>query len=691
MKKHIYPFLIVLITSFALFGFTGDPQKEQKNNQSGTEANYNYFTVDHFADLKVMRYTVPDFELLTLKQKELVYYLNQAALAGRDIIWDQNFKHNLCIRKTLEAIYEGYKGDRSTDNFNKFLTYFKRIEFSNGIHHHANSYKIMPEFSKEYFVELIKNSEGVTFPLQQNETIDDLIAKLTPIILDPSVARIKVCSDPQLDMVSNSSVNFYENITQKEVEDYYKATINPDETYPISYGLNSKLIKVNGRVVERVYKLGDMYSSAIEKIIYWLEKATEVAENADQKATLDVLIQFYKTGDLKIFDAYNVMWVKDTLSTVDVINGFIEVYNDPMSMKACFESVVSFRDISASKRAETFSRNAQWFEDHSPANPAYKKKNVKGVSAKVITVTALGGDCYPYTPIGINLPNSLWIRKLKGSKSVTMGNILYAYNQSQATDGMIEEFCYSPEEIELSKKYDAMNINIHTDMHECLGHASGQVKPGVTPDMLKNYSSSLEEARADLFGLYYFMDPKLIELGILQSEECAKAQYNFYIRRGLMTQLTRIELGKNIQNAHYRNRQLIAKWCYENGLKDNVISKIVKDGKTYFVINDYKKLQNLFGQLLAEIQRIISEGDYEAGKNLVETYAVKVDQQIHQEVINRWKKLNAAPYGGFVNPYFTPVYDAKGKITDVKVDYPEDFIKQMLFYSKNYSFLPTYN
>ncbi|MDD5571336.1 MAG: dihydrofolate reductase [Bacteroidales bacterium] len=691
MKKNIYIFLTVFITTFVLFGFTGDPQDKPKNNQDVPSSNNNSFVIDHFADLRISKYLVPDFELLTIKQKELVYYLNQAALVGRDITWDQNYKHNLCIRKTLEAIYEGYKGDRSTDNFNNFLIYLKRVWYSNGIHHHANSYKIIPDFPKEYFAEMIKNSEGVTFPLQQNETIDDLIAKLTPIIFDPNIARIKVCSDPQLDMISNSAVNFYENLTQKEVEDYYKATINPDETYPMSYGLNSKLIKVNGRVIERVYKLGDMYSSAIEKIIFWLEKAAAVAENADQKATLDVLIQYYKTGDLKVFDAYNVMWVKDTLSEVDAINGFIEVYNDPMSMKATFEAVVSFRDISASRRAETFSRNAQWFEDHSPINPAYKKKNVKGVSAKVITVTALGGDCYPNTPIGINLPNSLWIRKLKGSKSVTMGNILYAYNQSQATDGMIEEFCYTPEEIDLAKKYDAMNMNINTDMHECLGHASGQAKPGVTPDMLKNYYSPLEEARSDLYAIYYYMDPKLIDLGILPSEEAAKAAYNFTIRRGMMTQLTRIELGKNIQNAHYRNRQLIAKWTYEKGLKDNVISKVVKDGKTYFVVNDYKKLRNLFGQLLAEIQRIISEGDYEAGKNLIETYAVKVDQDIHKEVISRWKKLNAAPYGGFVNPYFTPIYDAKGKMIDVKVEYPEDYIKQMLFYSKNYSFLPTYN
>ncbi|MCF8299246.1 MAG: dipeptidyl peptidase 3 [Saprospiraceae bacterium] len=648
------------------------------------------FKVEQFADLKIMRYQVPEFDSLSLDQKKLIYFLSQAAIAGRDIIFDQNYKHNLCIRRTLEAIVDSYKGDRETEDFKKFMVYTKRVWFSNGIHHHYSTDKFLPEFSKEYFASLINESKGGKFPLQEGETIEQLIEKLTPIMFDPTIAPVRVSQNTEEDLITHSANNFYEGVSQKEVEAYYASIVDPNDTTPISYGLNSKVVKVDNKVVERVYKIDGMYGAAIKEIVMWLEKAIEVAENDIQKSTLQKLVDYYKTGDLNTWDEYNISWVQDLNSHIDVVNGFIENYGDPLGKKSTWESVVNFKDLKATKRAIIISENAQWFEDNSPVDPKFKKKEVKGVSAKVITVAMLGGDCYPSTPIGINLPNADWIRKEHGSKSVTMENITYAYNQAAIGNGFIEEFAYSPEEIKLVEDYGFIAGNLHTDLHECLGHGSGQLLEGTNPEALKNYGSALEEARADLFALYYMMDDKMIELGLMTTLDVAKAEYNSYIRNGLMTQLTRIELGKDIQQAHMRNRQLIAKWCFEKGQADKVIEKKMKAGKTYFVINDYKKLRTLFGELLKEVQRIKSEGDYEAGKALVENYAVKIDIDLHKEVIDRYAKLNLAPYGGFINPEFIPVMEGE-KIIDVKVEYPNDYTKQMMNYSKEHSFLPTYN
>lgn len=650
------------------------------------------YVTEQFADLRIQRYKADGFENLTLQQKKLVYYLYQAALYGRDIIWDQNYKHNLLIRKTLEAIVKSYNGDRNTPEFSKFMEYTKRVWFSNGIHHHYSNKKFLPEFSKKYFYELIKNSNHQELPLKENETLDEFIKKLEPIIFDPNVDAIKVNQDPKYDLIKSSAVNFYENLTQKEAENYYKKIINPKDTRPISYGLNSKLIKENGKIVERYWKLNGMYDQAIQKIVYWLKKAVEVAENEQQRKALNLLIEYYETGDLKKWDEYNIEWVKDTSSVIDVVNGFIETYNDPLGYRGTFESVVSFKDLEATKRIKAISENAQWFEDNSPIMPEHKKKNVKGISAKVITVVVESGDASPSTPIGINLPNAEWIRKEHGSKSVNLGNIVHSYNKATESSGLIEEFAFSNEEIERAKKYGALGSDLHTDMHEVIGHASGQLNPGVGQpnETLKNYASTLEEARADLVALYFIMDKKLIDIGVMPSLEVGKAEYDSYIRNGLMVQLARIKPGENLEEAHMRNRQLVAKWVYEKGLSENVIEKKAKDGKTYFVINDYEKLRNLFGQLLREIQRIKSEGDYEAGKNLVENYGVKVDTEIHKEVLERYKKLNIAPYAGFINPKLTPVMKGD-EIIDIKIEYPEDFTEQMLYYAKEYSVLPVNN
>lgn len=648
----------------------------------------NNYLLEQFADIKIMRYTVPGFDKLTLKQKTLVYYLSQAALCGRDIIWDQNCKLNLPIRATLEGIVRNYKGDRKSKDFANFMVYVKRVWFSNGIHHHYSNDKFFPEVSKEYFASLIKQSAGAKFPINKGETMAQFTARMTSYIFDPNVAPKKISSDNSKDLITQSACNFYENITQKEAEDFYQKMKNKDgETAtPVSYGLNSKLVKENGVVKELVYKVGGLYSKPIEKIIFWLAKAKEVAENPAQKAHIEKLISFYQTGDLKTWDEYNVLWVKDVQSSIDYVNGFIEVYGDPIGMKATWESVVNFKDFEATKRTEKISGNAQWFEDNSPVDSKFKKKEVKGVSAKVITVAQLGGECYPTTPIGINLPNANWIRKDHGSKSVTMENITYAYDQAALGNGVLEEFCYSSEEMERARKYGSLADNLHTDLHECLGHGSGQMLPGVSDDALKNYHSALEEARADLFALYYIMDPKMVEIGLFESLEVAKAEYDKNIRNGMLMQLTRIEFGKNIEQAHMRDRALIARWCYEKGASENVIEKKVKDNKTYFVINDYQKLRALFGQLLAEIQRIKSTGDYEAGKALVENYAVKVDPEMHKEVLDRYSKLNVAPYGGFVNPKLILI-EKDGKVMDVKIDYPGDYTNQMLEYGRNYSFL----
>ena len=663
-------------------GDTGQKTKTTENEKVMEKKDEFKYLVEQFADLKIMRYQVPGFEELSPDQKKLVYYLSEAALCGRDIIFDQNYKYNLLVRSTLEEIYKNYTGDKSTDEYKEFVTYLKRIWFSNGIHHHYSTDKFMPGFSHKYFKELIDNSENAKFDMSSEELYDFLL----PVMFDPTVAPKRVSLDADKDLIKGSACNYYEGVTEKEVEDFYAKMKDPNDPEPISYGLNSKLIKENGKIKELVYKSGGLYGKAIDKIIYWLEKASGVAENEMQKKTIDELVSYYKTGDLKEFDSYNISWVEDSLSYIDFVNGFIENYGDPLGLKASWESVVNFKDMNATHRAETISENAQWFEDHSPVDQRFKKEKVKGVTAKVITVAQLGGDCYPSTPIGINLPNADWIRKDYGSKSVTMENITYAYDQASLGNGFLEEFCYSPEEIALSMKYSSLAGNLHTDLHECLGHASGQLLPGTSPDALKNYSSTLEEARADLFALYYMMDNKLIELGIMPSLDAAKSEYNSYIRNGLLTQLTRIEPGNDIEEAHMRNRQLIAKWCYEKGAADNVIENKMRDGKTFYVVNDYKKLQELFGELLAEVQRIKSEGDYEAGKQLVEAYAVKVDINLNKEVKSRFEKLHIAPYGGFINPVLKPVKN-NGKIVDVEISYPEDYTKQMLNYSENYSFL----
>jgi len=645
---------------------------------------------EQFADIKILRYQIPDFEKLNKKQKILLYYLTNAALSGRDITWDQNCKYNLLIRNTLENIYLSYNGDRKSDNFEKFTIYLKRIWFSNGIHHHYSTDKIMPDFSEQYFDELISNSDKKKFPLYGNLNMQQTIKLVKKVIFDPNFLAKRVNLDPRYDLILTSANNFYDGVSQKEAEEFYAKLKNPNDTQPISYGLNSQLVKKDHKIYERKSKVGEMYSSALEKIIYWLEKALPYAENINQQNTIKKLIEYYKTGDLKKWDEYNIEWVKDLTSQVDFVNGFIEVYGDPLGIKASWESIVNFKNIEATERTKKLSDNAQWFEDHSPIDNRFKKEKVSGVSAKVITAVQIAGELHPSTAIGINLPNADWIRKDYGSKSVTIENFTYAYNKVSIKSGLYEEFIENPDDLELIKKYKPIADDLHTDLHECLGHGSGQLLPGVASDALKNYQSTLEEARADLFALYYIMDPKMVELGIIPTLEAAKAEYLYQILNGLMVQLARIEPGKNIEEAHMRNRQLISKWCYENGKKDNVIELYKKNNKTYLKINDYNKLRQLVAALLAEVQRIKSEGDYNAGKELVEKYGVAVDQNIHSEVLERYKKLNLPPYSGFINPKLVPVFK-DGEIDDVRIEYPTDFSEQMLEYSKNYSFLPIIN
>jgi len=682
MKK--LTIIILAIMSISLFSCQQAEQRESTEN-----TDFQYLT-EQFADLRIMRYQIPDFEELRLEQKQMIYYLGEAALAGRDIIFDQNYKYNLAIRRTLEEVLKNYEGDRQTEEWYNFTVYLKRVWFSNGIHHHYSTDKFVPDFDQEYLSALISNSPGSSFPMLEGQGLDEFTRWLSDIIFNPEVAPKRVNSNPEMDLISQSACNFYEGVNQAEVEAYYESIKVPNDETPVSYGLNSKLVKEEGTVFEKVYKEGGMYGKAITQIIYWLEKAAEVAETAEQKEALGVLVQYYRSGDLSLWDKYNVMWVSDLVPEVDYVNGFIEVYGDPMGMKATFESVVNFKNMEATKRTELISKNAQWFEDNSPTDARFKKGEVKGVTAKVITVAQLGGDCYPSTPIGINLPNADWIRKDHGSKSVTMDNITHAYDQASLGNGFLEEFCASQEEIDRIKKYGYKAGNIHTDLHECLGHGSGQLLPGTSPEALKNYSSALEESRADLFALYYMWSPKMQELGLLPNKEAAMAEYDGYIRNGLMTQLTRIQPGKDIEQAHMRNRQLISKWCFEAGKAENVIEEITKDGKTYYRISNYDKLNELFGKLLAEVQRIKSEGDYEAGKELVENYAVKVDPKLHAEVLERYARLNLAPYGGFINPVLVPVIDGEA-ITDIKVEYPDDYTEQMMKYSKEYSYLPSYN
>jgi dipeptidyl-peptidase-3 len=692
-------FKLIYLIPLILWSCGGNNENQETNGKKGEPAvnelpsfdsNFVYQT-EQFSDLRILRYQIPGYNVLTLKQKELLYYLYEAALCGRDIMYDQNCKYNLTVRKTIENIVASYNGDKGTEEWANFMVYAKRFWFSNGLHHHYNSDKIMPEFTKIYFIGLIKSSDAKGFPVETGETIEKFTDRLVTIIYDPNVAAKKVNLDPKQDMVATSATNFYEGVTQKEVEDFYKNKVDKATKTPVMYGLNSKLVKEDGKVVEKVWKVGGMYSKAIEKIVYWLEKAVTVSENEKQKDALVKLIKFYKSGDLKDFDDYSIAWVKDAESTIDVVNGFIEVYGDPMGYRGSYESVVSVRDPEASKRIKNIGENAQWFEDNSPLMAEHKKKNVKGISAKVINVVIEGGDATPSTPIGVNLPNSNWIREQHGSKSVNLGNIVEAYDQS-AGKGVVEEFYYTQEIKDRIKKCGSLADKLHTDMHEVIGHASGQMNPGVgqPSETLKNYANALEEGRADLVALYYLLDPKLVELGVMPSLDYGKAHYDAYITKGLMIQLARIKKGSEIEEAHMRNRQMVALWAYEKGKKENVIEKKIEGGKTYFLVKDYEKLRVLFGELLKEIQRIKSEGDYEGGKALIENYGRKVDAKLHTEVLSRYAALGIAPYPGFIQPVLIPVKEGN-KIVDVKVEYPMDFVEQMMMYGREYSLLPVKN
>ena len=651
--------------------------------------NYN---VEKFADLGILRYQVTDWDSLSLDQKKLVYCLTEAALHGRDIVFDQNNRYNLAVRRTLEAMYENYTGDKTTPDYEQFVIYLKRVWFSNGIHHHYGEEKFLPGFSETFFIDAVKSLDAKLIPVREGQSVDAFLAEITPVIFNPGMYTKKVNQDSSLDVILVSANNYYgEDVTQKEVENFYNAMKNPNDSTPVPFGLNSRLVKKDGKPVEEVYKVGGLYSSAIEKIVYWLEEAANYAENDQQKHVINLLVEYYKTGELKKYDEYSIEWVHDTESLVDCVNGFTESYGDALGIKASWESVVNFKDLRSTALTKILGDNAQWFEDHSPVDPRFRKKEVKGITFKTITAAILGGDCYPATPIGINLPNSNWIRKDFGSKSVTITNITEAYDKAAAGSGFNEEFVCCAYEKELMTKYGSQTDNLHTDLHECLGHASGQLMPGVDQDALKVYGSTIEEARADLFALYYIGDPKMLELGLLDDADAYKAEYYRYIMNGLLTQLSRIESGKEIEEAHMRNRALIARWALDHGRKDQVVELKQENGKTYVVINDYVKLRVLFGELLAEIQRVKSEGDFKGAKALVEQYAVKVDPALHQEIKERYGKLNIAPYKGFVNPVYEAVKDKKGNITDVRVSYTEGYAEQMLRYSKKYSDLPTYN
>lgn len=661
----------MLITLASAAGVMACSQGEKKSS------DFKYL-IDEFADIKIMRYQIPGWDNLSFKQKEYLYHLSEAAKFGWDIYWDQNCKDNLAVRKVLQNILENYKGDRNCKDFQDFTVYAKRVFFSSGIHHHYAEDKFFPECGDEYFKSLME-------AVGESEKC----ATLLPVIYSKELYAQRRSSSKTGDIVALSSVNFYEGVTRDEVEKYYAGITDKNDPEPISYGLNTKVIKgPDGKIREEAWKVGGIYGPALEKICEELEKAKAVAENDVQKKTISELQDYYRTGDLRLWDKYNITWVKDTISKIDFTNGFVEDYNDPLGRKAYWESVVNVKDSAASARTELLSANAQWFEDNAPIDPRFKKKSVKGVSAKVIDVTCLGGGCYPATPIGINLPNADWIRKEYGSKSVTIANITHAYDAAaqESPKSVLEEFAYSEEDKSMQKKYGAFDDEVHTDLHECLGHGSGQLLPGVSPNAMGEYASALEEARADLFGLYYIADPKLVELGILENTEAYKPHYSNYIRNGLMVQTNRVELGRQITEAHMQNRQLIAAWCYEHGKANNVIEKKVRDGKTYFVVNDYEALRGLFGDLLAEIQRIKSEGDYEAGKNLIMKYAVDIDPALHKEVLERYAALGLKPYGGFVNPEIVPV-EKDGKVVDYKVVYTDDYLGQMLEYCHKYSTL----
>ena len=667
--KTVFKMILTLCAAAAVAGC------ESKAPKSG-EPEFKY-TIDSFADLKVMRYQIPGWENLSLQQKEYAYHLAEAAKYGRDILWDQNCKDNLRLRHALEAILENVEADSENPEYQAFLVYAKRVFFSNGMHHHYAEDKILPGCSREYFATLMEKA-GVEDP------------ELVEIVFNPAIYPQRRSTETSGDIVKLSAVNFYENVTREEVEKYYAGIMKPNDPEPISYGLNTKVVKgKDGKVRELPWKVGGIYSAAIEKICEELAKAAEVAENDIQKRALALLIDYYNTGDLRTWDKFNIEWVKDTIGTVDFINGFIEDYNDPLGRKASWEGYVNIKDFEASKRTETLSANAQWFEDNSPVDPRFKKAKVKGVSAKVINAVCLAGDSYPSTPIGINLPNADWIRKEHGSKSVTIANITHTYDYAaqEIPTSTLKEFAWNQKEIDLAKKWGTIADEIHTDLHECLGHGSGQLLPGVSATEMGEYASALEEARADLFGLYYTADPKMVELGIMPDPEAYKAEYANYIRNGLMVQFTRVELGRPNTEAHMQNRKLIAEWCYEKGAADKVIEKKIRDGKTYFVVNDYVKLRALFAELLAEIQRIKSEGDYEAGKALIETYAVNIDPELHKEVKARYEALNLKPYGGFVNPEIVPVLAEDGTVKDYDVVYTDDYLGQMMLYGKKYGVL----
>lgn len=645
---------------------------------------------ESFADLQLLRYQVPGFSQLSLSQKQLAYFLSEAALCGRDIIYDQKSKYGIMIRKTLEAAYGSYKGDTTNSDWKKFREYCGRFWFSDGNHHHYSNEKFVPACSFDYFSKIVKSCDTSQLPKDAGEDVSSFLNRIRPLLYDPKVEPKLVDLRPNIDNVASSSVNYYEGVTQKEVEDYY-SKFDSKGNQPM-WGLNSKVMKDSGKVVEKVWKLGGMYSASIEKIIEWLEKSISVAENTGQKTALQLLVQYYKTGNLKTFDEYSIAWVKDVNSRIDVVNGFIEVYLDPIGKKGSFEGIVSMKDLEATKRIKAIADQAQWFEDNSPLMPEHKKKNVKGIIAKAITVIMESGDAAPSTPIGINLPNNEWIRKEHGSKSVSLSNIIYSYNVASAKSGMIDEFAINDTVKQYIKKWGNLSEDLHTDMHEAIGHASGQINPGIetTDKTLKNYASALEEARADLVGLYYIMDQKLIDIGVKPNNEVGMAQYNIYMMNGLMTQLTRLKPGEQLEEAHMRNRQLVARWAFEKGKKDNVVEFVKKNGKTYVHINDYTKLRQLFGELLREIQRIKSEGDYKGGKNLIETYGVKVDASLHKEILARYKSLNVKPYKGFIQPLLVPVMNGDN-IVDVKIEYPESFFEQMMEYGKKYSLLPLKN
>lgn len=644
---------------------------------------------ERFADLQLLRYRVNGFENLDLRQKKLVYYLSQAALYGRDILWDQNGKFNLKIRKTLEAIYTDYSGDRNSKDFQELTVYLKRVWFSNGIHHHYACDKFPALFSESFFKEALLNINPEKLPLKAGETAETLYNEIAPVIFNPAIMAKRVNQADGEDLLLTSACNYYaEGITQKEAEDFYQEMKNREQDpRPVMYGLNSQLVRKNGKIAEEVWKIDGMYGKAIEKIVYWLEKAAEVSENPKQKEVILKLVEFYKTGNLRTFDEYSILWIQEQDGFIDFTNGFIETYGDPLGMKASWEGYVNLKDAEATERTRKLSENAQWFEDHSPVDARFKKDNCQGVSAKVIEAAILGGDLYPASAIGINLPNSNWIRAEHGSKSVTIGNLTHAYNQAAHGNGFKEEFVINREVLELMEKYEDVCDDLHTDLHECLGHGSGKMLPGVDPDSLKAYGATIEEARADLFGLYYLADPKLTELGLTPDSEAYKAQYYGYLMNGLLTQLVRINPGKDIEEAHMRNRALIARWALEMGKEEQVIEMICLNRKTYVQINDYQKLRELFGKQLAEIQRIKSEGDLEAARQLVERYGVKVDPSLHQEILARYNLLNLAPYKGFINPVYTPVVDEQNNITDIRISYGEAYDKQMLRYSKDYATL----